>query len=98
MRGAPHVGFSAFMRRINWRICSFTFGRPARPSVRPPPAKQPDSGTMPETPGPRLNDDRGFDPALPQRGEHDPKQPIEPMQFGSGLFPLEYGELLAKSD
>ena len=61
------MGFSAFMRRINWRICAFTCGRP-------------------------------FRPALPQPAEGNPEQPIEAIQFGPGLLPLEDGELLAKSD
>ena len=46
----------------------------------------------------RRDDDQGFGPALPQPAEHDPEQPIEAMQFGSGLLPLEDGELLAKSN
>src|SRR5882762_1970950 len=93
MRGAPHVGFSAFMRRINWRICAFTCGRPGRRRSRPPPPKPPESGTMPGNHGLRLNDDQGFGPALPQ-----PAEDIEAIQFGPGLLPLEDGELLAKSD
>jgi hypothetical protein len=28
---------------------------------------------------------------------HYPKQPIEALQFGTGLFPLQNNELLAKS-
>jgi hypothetical protein len=30
MRGAPHVGFSTFMRRISWRISELISGRPGR--------------------------------------------------------------------
>src|SRR5271167_285534 len=30
MRGAPHVGFSALIRRVNWRISPLAFGRPGR--------------------------------------------------------------------
>jgi hypothetical protein len=32
MGGAPQLGLSTFMRRINWRISSLTFGRPGRRS------------------------------------------------------------------
>lgn len=46
----------------------------------------------------RLDDDQGFGPALPQPAEDNPEQPIEAIQFGPGLLPLEDGELLAKSD
>ena len=35
---------------------------------------------------------------LPQPAEHDPEQPIEAIQFGSGPLPPEDGELLAKSN
>src|SRR6266576_3190037 len=67
-------------------------------SLRPPPPKPPESGTMPGNHGLRLDDDQGFGPALPQPAEGNPEQPIEAIQFGPGLLPLEDGELLAKSD
>lgn len=53
---------------------------------------------MPGNHGLRLDNDQGFGPALPQPAEDNPEQPIEAMQFGPGLLPLEDGELLAKSD
>jgi hypothetical protein len=53
---------------------------------------------MPGNHGLRLDDDQGFGPALPQPAEDNPEQPIEAIQFGPGLLPLEDGELLAKSD
>jgi hypothetical protein len=53
---------------------------------------------MPGNHGLRLDDDEGFGPALPQPAEDHPEQPIEAIQFGPGLLPLEDGELLAKSD
>lgn len=53
---------------------------------------------MPGNHGLRLDDDQGGRPALPQPAEHDPEQPIEAIQFGPGLLPLEDGELLAKSN
>jgi len=62
------------------------------------PPKPPESGTMPGNHGLRLDDDQGFGPALPQPAEGNPEQPIEAIQFGPGLLPLEDGELLAKSD
>jgi hypothetical protein len=33
MRGAPQLGLSAFMRRINCRISPLTFGRPGLPKL-----------------------------------------------------------------
>ena len=53
---------------------------------------------MPGNHGLRLDDDQGFGPALPQPAEGNPEQPIEAIQFGPGLLPLEDGELLAQSD
>ena len=53
---------------------------------------------MPGNHGLRLDDDQGFGPALPEPAENNPEHPIEAIQFGPGLFPLEDGELLAKSD
>ena len=45
-----------------------------------------------------LDDDQGLGPAIPQPTEHNPEQPIEAIQFGTGLLPLENGELLTKRD
>ena len=53
---------------------------------------------MPRNHGLRLDDDQGLGPAIPQPTEHNPEQPIEAIQFGTRLLPLENGELLAKSD
>jgi hypothetical protein len=54
MRGAPQPGFSAFMRRISWRISLVTFGRPGwRDSPSP---KQTEAGTMPGHNGFRFDD------------------------------------------
>src|SRR6516164_8877428 len=53
---------------------------------------------MPGNDGLRLDDDQGFGPAFPQPAEDNPEQPIEAIQFGPRLLPLEDGELLAKSD
>ena len=53
---------------------------------------------MPGNHGLRRDDYQGFGPALPQPAENNPEKPIETIQFGPGLFPLENGELLAKSD
>jgi len=41
---------------------------------------------------------RASDQPSHSRQEHDPEEPIEAIQFGPGLLPLEDGELLAKSD
>jgi hypothetical protein len=46
--------------------------------------------------GLRLDDDQGFEPAFPQPAEDNPEQPIEAIQFGPRVLPLEDGELLAK--
>jgi hypothetical protein len=53
---------------------------------------------MPGHHGLRLDDDQRFRPAIPQLAEHKPEQPIKALQFGTGLFPFEDGELLAKND
>ena len=53
---------------------------------------------MPGNHGLRLDDDQGFEPAFPKPAEDNPEQPIEAIQFGPRLLPLEDGELLAKSD
>jgi hypothetical protein len=52
---------------------------------------------MPGNHGLRFDHDEGFRPAIPQSAEHNPEQPIEVAQFGTGLRPLEDSELLAKS-
>ena len=46
----------------------------------------------------RLDYDQGLGPARPQTAERNPEQPIEVMQLGTGLLPLEDGELLTKSN
>jgi len=43
------------------------------------------------------NDDQGLGPTGPQSTERNPEQPIEAVQLGTGLLPLEHGELLTKS-
>jgi len=48
---------------------------------------------MPGNHGLRLDDDQGFGPALPQPAEDNPEQPIEAIQFGPGLLPLEDGRV-----
>ena len=52
---------------------------------------------MPGNNGFRFHNDQGLDPTGPQVTERNPKQPIEAVQFGTGLFPLQNSELLAKS-
>ena len=46
----------------------------------------------------RLHDDQGLAPSRPYSPEHNPEQPVETMQSGPGLLPLENSELLAESD
>jgi hypothetical protein len=52
---------------------------------------------MPGHNGFRFHNDQGLGPTRPQLAERNPKQPIEAVQFGTGLFPLQNSELLAKS-
>ena len=52
---------------------------------------------MPGHNGFRFHNDQGLGPTRPQLAERNPKQPIEAVQFGTGLFPLPNRELLAKS-
>jgi hypothetical protein len=52
---------------------------------------------MPGHDGFRFHDDQGLGPTRPQLAERNPKQPIAAVQFGTGLFPLQDSELLAKS-
>jgi hypothetical protein len=52
---------------------------------------------MPGNNGFRFHNDQGLGPTRPQLAERNPKQPIEAVQFGTGLFPLPNSELLAKS-
>jgi len=45
-----------------------------------------------------LYDNQGLDPTGPQPTEHNPEQTIDATHLGTGLLPLEHGQLLAKSD
>ena len=90
----PHVGLSAFMRRINWRICAFAFGRPGRRRCDRHRQNRWKPARCQETTVSGLTMIRASDqPATAGEG-----QPIEAIQFGPGLLPLEDRELLAKSD
>jgi hypothetical protein len=52
---------------------------------------------MPGYDGFRFHKDQGLGRTRPQLAERNPKQPIEAVQFGTGLFALQNSELLAKS-
>jgi hypothetical protein len=52
---------------------------------------------MPGHDGFRFHNDQGLGPTGPQLAECNPKQPIEVVQFGTRLFPLQNSELLTKS-
>src|SRR2546430_17287638 len=64
--------------------------------MSPPPSLLPGGRTPP--PALAVIPGRPFPPSPPQPAEGNPEQPIEAIQFGPGLLPLEDGELLAKSD
>ena len=51
---------------------------------------------MPGDDGFRFHNDQGLGPTRPELAERNPKQPIEVVQFGTGLFPLQHSELLAE--
>ena len=52
---------------------------------------------MPGDDGFRFHNDQGLGPTRPELAERNPKQPIEAVQFGTGLFQFPNSELLAKS-
>src|SRR5713101_6771133 len=52
---------------------------------------------MPGHDGFWFHNDQGLGPTSPQLAERNPKQPIEAVQFGTRLFPLQNSELLTKS-
>ena len=98
MRGAPQFGLSAFIRRINWRISPLTFGRPGRRNLERNRQNSRNPARCQETTVSGLTMIRASVQSLPQTAERNPEQPIEVMQFGTGLLPLEDGELLTKSN
>jgi len=68
------------------------------PTPGPNPPKEPEPSAMPGHHGLRLHDDQRFDPARPDAAEHNPEQPVETLQTGTGLLPLENAELLAQGN
>src|ERR1700730_16802298 len=65
---------------------------------RPQSPQQPEAGAMPGHYRLRFHNDQGLGPPRPQMAERNPEQPIKAAQFGTGLLPLEHGELLPKCE
>jgi len=67
------------------------------PPVRPCP-KQPEALVAPANHGLRFHDDQQLGPAGPNLTEACPEEPVQPIQTGTGSFPLEHGALLSEGE
>src|SRR5215467_437674 len=96
MRGAPQVGFSVFMRRINWRIVALISGRPGcrhvdriRQNRRNPARCQATTVSGFTTVRAALHPDHT------RRSAIQNSRSRRLIKSGTGLLALENGELLA---
>src|SRR3954469_25950040 len=96
MRGAPHIGFSLFMRRIKSRTSSANFGlrtlcrRDRHVQNRRYPARCQETTVSGLT---RMV----LRTTWPRSDERPTEQAIEPIQLGVRLFAFVHGKLLSKS-
>jgi hypothetical protein len=86
MRGAPHVGFSVFMRRIKTGSLRFTFGRPGPVGIATSRTRGIRRDANDHRFGPDQNE--GFGPVGPDLTNDYPKQAIDRFSLGRGCLRL----------
>ncbi len=99
MRGAPHVGFSATIRKISSRT-SLLIGLLPTSCVgsRNPSPIQPKACTMPANDRLRGNQDQWSLPARPNSSQNDPEQLVDGTQSRTRSLGVESQQLLPKSE
>jgi hypothetical protein len=96
IRGAPHLGVSPTMRKINSRNSLLTHFR-ASFMPRAPCPIQLETGSMPTNDCVRLDDDKRALPPRPEPPQHHPKDPIRSSKPWLTAPSLQDSELLSQS-